>query len=156
MTPSRPAETDHRPGGWLFWTGAVVGWGIIAAGLIGLFADSDRTRPANAARFVLGAAVVHDLLLAPVVICLGLVVNRASPRRWRPVVQGALIVTGAVALFSVPFVRGYGRVSTNPSILPGNYTAGLATVLAVVWGVAALLLVLRLRLSPKPPTSPPP
>ncbi|MGH9182172.1 MAG: hypothetical protein ACRDY5_10715, partial [Acidimicrobiales bacterium] len=138
-------DSQARPGGPVFWAGAVVGWGIIAAGLVGLFAESARTRPPDAARFVLGAALVHDLLVAPLVIALGLLVNRLAPRRSRPVVQGALIVSGAVALFSVPFVRGYGRQPTNPSVLPGNYAAGLATVLALVWGAAALLLVMRLR-----------
>lgn len=142
MTAPAP---DAEPGGRVFWAGAVVGWGVIIAGLIGLFVDSGRTRPPNAARFVLGAALVHDLLIAPAVVALGLLVNRVAPRRWRPVVQGALIVSGAVALFSVPLVGGYGRVSTNPSILPGNYTAGLATVLALVWATAAALVVVRWR-----------
>lgn len=134
-------------GGAVFWIGAVVGWGIMAAGLIGFFADDARTRPANAARFVLGAAVVHDLLVAPAVILVGLAVNRLAPARARPVVQGALLVSGAVALFSVPFVRGYGRVSTNPSILPGNYAAALLTILAAIWATATVLVLRRLRKS---------
>ncbi len=143
--PPPPPPPPAEPGGRLFWAGAAAGWVIIGIGVVGLLADSARTRPLDAGRFVVGAAVVHDLLVAPLVVVLGLLVNRVAPRRWRPVVQGALIVSGAVALFSVPIVRGYGRVSTNPSILPGNYTAGLATVLGAVWATAALVLAVRRR-----------
>jgi hypothetical protein len=141
VTAPAPVPGDGRPRGRLAWAGVAAGWAVMVVGVVGLLADGDRTRPANAARFVLGAALVHDLLLAPLVVAIGLAVNRLAPRRWRPVAQGALIVSGVAVLFSWPFVRGYGRVSANPSILPGDYGAGLATVLAAVWVVAALLVL---------------
>ena len=42
-------------------------------------------------------------------------------RAWlRPALQGTLLVTAAVVLVSVPVVGGFGRLATNPSILPGD------------------------------------
>lgn len=102
-------------------------------GVWGLASDPDRTQPGESARFVLGAAVVHDLLLAPVVVLAGWGVAKVVPVRARGPVQAALIVSAVVALFSVPFVRGYGKVAPNPSILPRNYGAGLAVILAAIW-----------------------
>lgn len=42
-------------------------------------------------------------------------------------------------LFAFPFVRGYGAMPTNPTILPRDYTRGLLIVLAVVWVVTAAM-----------------
>ncbi len=128
---------EEAPPGRLFWPAVGVGWVVMTIGALGLVSDPDKTQPGESIRFVVGAAVVHDLLLAPVVVLVGWGLAKVVPERARGPVQAALIVSGMVALFSVPFVRGYGRVSTNPSILPRNYGGGLAVILAAVWVVAA-------------------
>ena len=130
--------TGPAGGGRLFWAAAAVGWAVMGAGAWGLLSHAERTRPADAARFVLGLAVGHDLLLAPVVVLLGWGVARVVPRRVRGTVQAALVVSAVVLLFAFPFVRGYGRVSTNPSVLPRDYGRGTAVVLAAVWGAAVV------------------
>lgn len=139
--PGPAGGEEHRPDappGRLFWPAVALGWVVMAAGATGLLTDAGRTRPAESVRFVLGAAVVHDLLLAPVVVAAGWAVARVVPKQARGPVQAAMIVSSVVALFAVPFVRGYGRVSTNPSILPRNYGAGLAVILVAVWVVVAV------------------
>lgn len=148
MSTTSRSDPTSEPGGPAFWIGAVVGWGVIVAGIVGLLSQSGQTRPTDAARWVLGAAVLHDLVLAPIVIGIGLLLTKVAPRRWRAVVQGAFVITAMVSLFSIPFVRGYGRIANNPSLLPGNYATGLLTVLAVVWAGAAVVLVVRLRRRP--------
>lgn len=148
VTSTASDQTISEPGGPAFWIGAVVGWGVIVAGIVGLLSQSGQTQPKDAARWVLGAAVLHDLVVAPVVIGLGLLLTKVAPRRWRAVVQGAFVISAMVSLFSIPFVRGYGRIANNPSLLPGNYATGLLTVLAVVWAGAAVILVVRLRRRP--------
>lgn len=138
--PSTPA-----PPGRLFWPAVACGWAVMAAGAWGLVAHADRTKPGESARFVLGAAVVHDLLLAPVVVLAGWGVAKVVPARARAPVQAALVVSAVVALFSLPFVRGYGRVATNPSILPRNYGAGLGMLLVGTWVTAAIVVAVRCR-----------
>ena len=145
LEPGR--DDDHRAGP-LFWISAAAGWAVIAWGLRGVFQHSLDTRPANLARFVVGGALLHDLIVAPLVIVAGVLLARAVPGRARAVVQGALAISGIVALFSYPLVRAYGLAANNPTSLPRNYTAGLLIVLGVVWAVAAGLVILRLRRTP--------
>ena len=135
----------HASPGRLFWPAVVCGWMVMAIGAWGLLSDPDKTKPGESVRFVLGAAVVHDLILAPVVVLAGWGVAKVVPARVRGPVQAAVIVSAMVALFSVPFVRGYGRVATNPSILPRNYSAGLAVILVGVWVTAAGVVFVRSR-----------
>ena len=137
-------EDVHRAGP-LFWISAVAGWAVIGWGLRGIFQHSLDTRPANLARFVVGGALLHDLVVAPLVILAGVAVARAVPRRARAVVQGALVVTGVLALFSYPLVRAYGLAANNPTSLPHNYGLNLLIVLGVVWAVAAGAIVLKSR-----------
>ena len=147
MSPAtlEPERDDDRRAGPLFWISAVAGWAVIGFGLRGIFEKSLDTRPGNLARFVVGGALLHDLLVAPVVILLGVLLARAVPGRARAIVQAALAVTGIVALFSYPLVRAYGLAAKNPTSLPRNYTAGLLIVLGVVWAIAAGLVIVRLR-----------
>lgn len=148
--PARPPATNdgHDRPGRLFWLGVVAGWALIAVGVWGLVSDGARTRPQEALGFVLGAALVHDLVLAPAVVVAGWALSRVVRGRARGPVQAGVVVSSMVVLFSVPFVRGWGRVATNPSILPRDYGAGLAVVLGAVWVAVALTLVIG-RWSPR-------
>jgi hypothetical protein len=137
--------------GRLFWISAVVGWAFIGWGLRGVFHYHIDTRPGELARFFIGGALIHDLILAPVVLLVGYVVVRVAPAGWRAYVQAALIISGLLILFTYPEVRDYARVLHNPTSLPHNYTANLAIVIGVVWGVTGLVAVIhRVRSRSRP------
>jgi hypothetical protein len=144
---------DRRPGGRRFWLSAAVGWSVIAFGVGGVLANRVDTRPASLARFVVGGALVHDLVVAPLVVLVGLLVARAlpGPGRARAAVQVAAILSGVAALFAYPLVRGYGRALGNPTSLPRNYGVGLAVVVGAVWLAALAVLVLAPARRPRPP-----
>lgn len=129
----------------LFWASAVAGWAVIGFGLRGILQHGVDTRPADLAAFVVGGALLHDLVAAPLMILAGVAVARAVPGPARAVVQGALAVTAILALFSFPLVRAYGLAANNPTSLPHNYTANLLAMLGGVWALAAVVLLLRLR-----------
>ena len=139
-----PAGDGHRTGA-LFWISAAAGWVVIGLGVRGILQHSIDTRPLDLARFVVGGALLHDLVVAPLVILAGVLVARTVPTRSRAVVQAALVVSGLVALFSYPLVRAYGLAANNPTSLPHNYARSLLVVLGVVWAVAAAAVVVRLR-----------
>ena len=145
--PPHDASPHDAPptAGPLFWISAAVGWVIIAVGLRGIFVHDIDTRPRDLARFVVGGALLHDLLVAPLVLLLGVAVARTVRGRARAAVQGALAVSGIVALFSWPLVRAYGLATRNPTSLPHNYTANLLAVLGFVWAVAAAILIFHVR-----------
>lgn len=143
--PLEPGRDDGRAGP-LFWLSAAVGWAVIlGVGLRGIFAHRIDTRPANLAHFVVAGALLHDLVVAPVVIVLGVLLVRAVPGRDRAVVQAALAISAIVALFSYPLVRAYGLATHNPTSEPHNYARNLLIVLAAVWLVAAAAAVGRRR-----------
>lgn len=131
--------------GRLFWVSAAIGWGVIAWGVVGIFSNSLDTRPANLARFVVGGALLHDLIVAPLAIIAGVLLVRAVRGPARAPVQAALVVSAIVALFAYPLVRAYGLAANNPTSLPHNYAANLMIVLGVIWAVAAGVVAFRLR-----------
>ena len=141
MTP----EAERHRLGPRFWLTALAGWSIIAIGLRGILSNPIDTRPPELARFVVGGALLHDLVVAPLVLVLAAGLAKVVPGRARPVVQAALVATAALALFSYPLVRGYGRAAGNPTSLPHDYALNLTIVLGVVWAVAAVALLLRMR-----------
>jgi len=149
-SPVEAGTAEVTKGGPAFWVSAVAGWAIIAVGLRGILQHSVDTRPGNLARFVVGGALLHDLVVAPLVIVAAVVVGKAVPGRARAVVQGALVVSAVVALFSYPLVRAYGLAANNPTSLPHDYAANLLAVLGLVWAVAAVLALVRLRRARRP------
>jgi hypothetical protein len=124
----------------------VAGGLVMAWGVAGLLRHASSTVPVSWVRWLLGVLLAHDLLLAPALLVVGVLVGRA-PGPWRPPLRAALIVSGTLALVSLPLLLGYGRAAQpgNTSVLPGNYLASLAGVLAVVWVLAAAWGLYRLR-----------
>jgi hypothetical protein len=140
QTPSQTnEETTSRRG---LIVGLVLGLPIIGYGVRGALVDAADTEPAELATWIVGSAVVDDLLLVPLVLGVGFVARRLVPAVAWPAVRAGLIVTGALCLVAWPFVRGYGRDPSIPSLLNRNYGAGLTAAVAIVWaGVAVWLAV---------------
>lgn len=156
-----PASQEAPRYGRLFWALLPVGAALIAWGVVGLLRDADLTAPVSWLRWFLGGLLAHDLLLAPVIFAVGLATRRL-PAALRPAVRAALIVSGTLVLLSVPLLLGYGRATQpgNVSLLPGDYPANLALVLAAVWliamawalrGPVSRAIAWRRRRAPVPP-----
>ena len=136
MTVEPQSSERHGVG---FWFAVVLGAGFMVVGVLDyLDATPDFERRANFAAFVIGADVAHDFLLAPIACFVGWIVWRACPRVvWAPVRFG-LIASASLLVIALPGLRETADVSQNPTIQPLNYATGFATVLAVVWIIAAL------------------
>ncbi|MBA3304103.1 MAG: hypothetical protein H0U26_09565, partial [Acidimicrobiia bacterium] len=143
----RRTVPEPEPYPWTFWPAVVIGTVLMAVGVRGLLANSADTQPVRWVVLFLASAVIHDVVLAPVVIAVGWLLSRRLGPNWlRAPLQGALICSGAVVLVAFPLVRGYGRQSGNDTILPLDYGRGLLLVLAAIWvGTAAVVGVGRFR-----------
>jgi hypothetical protein len=126
----------------LFWGLTVVGLGVMGFGLYGIVRFQGTgildVRVRQMATWVIGAVVVHDLVVAPLVLATGRGLRWVRPRMLRAPLQTGLAATALVTLLAYPLIRGYGVRGADPSRLPLNYTVGYLALLAVIWlGCAA-------------------
>lgn len=142
-------------GGTRFWVCAIVGLGIVAFGLHGLLNARLIGSVGSWAAYLFGGLIVHDALLAPLAVAASVALIYLVPTRIRPAVQGTLIVAGVVALVAIPVVGGWGRKPGNPTLLPRDYTAGLAIAMSVIV-VVGLLTAIRAARRPAQQSAPDP
>ena len=105
------------------------------------FATRPKTMPLVWLKWLVGLLLVHDFVLAPLVLWSAAGCAMWTPEAWRWPLQLGLVTSGVLVLASVPVLVGVGRRTqpSNASVLPGHYPLALVGVLVVVWlGVLAL------------------
>lgn len=95
--------------------------------------------------WIVGGVVVHDGLVAAVALVVGLLVSRVVPRVARGPLTVGLVVLGTITVVAVPFVGRFGALPDNPTLLPRDYTAGYAGIVALVVLGVVVGVVLRAR-----------
>jgi len=112
------------------------GVGVLIAGYGGwlLFSRQDLRQLTNLAEWIVGGIVLHDAVLAPVVVVVGWLCARALPVHPRGLLVRTVILLGPVTLIAVPVLFGGGSDPTNPTIDGRHYGHG--------WAVVALACVL--------------
>lgn len=148
-TTRRPGQPDaadgvgHRDGGRVFWITTAIGWSVMAGAVIGAFGDRRDAQPTVLARWLVGSALLHDLLWLPIIAIVGAVLARVGRRDRVPgPVRWAIATSAVLAVIAWPFVRGYGRNPGNPSLLPRNYAHGLVAYLVLTWLLAGVALAI--------------
>jgi hypothetical protein len=134
----------------LAWARAVLvltGLAGLTWGVAGFVTHPRATVPSNALTWLAGGVILHDAVLVPAVSVLGLALNRLVRAPYRAVAQGALIVSGALALATLPQWRGYGGTPGNSTVDALAYGRNLLLVLAAVWAVAGAIMAWRYRAS---------
>jgi hypothetical protein len=134
--------TPHPPGGPLFWIGLVLGASFVAFGLIGIWLDRTDTHPVELVGWLGSAGVVHDAMLAPIVVGLAWLTGRLPPSSRTPVRLG-LAMSALVTAIAWPLVRRWGAAASNPSLLPLDYTRNLISVLTGIWVVVGAATLFR-------------
>ncbi|WP_156388668.1 hypothetical protein [Nocardioides sp. Root151] len=122
----------------------------VAAGAWGAWLLYDATpwdRWPNLLVWLAGGVLLHDAVLAPVVLVLGCSAARVVPWFRGPVVVGAVLL-GALTLVAVPVLGGWGRRPDNPTLLDRDYTAGWFVVAGgILVGVLVAAAVVRSRMT---------
>ncbi|OZM73479.1 hypothetical protein CFN78_07965 [Amycolatopsis antarctica] len=89
-----------------------------------------------AAAWLFGGPLAHDLLVAPVVGVVGLLLIRALPAAWRAPVRLALVLTAMLGLLAFPLLWREFGTPPSPGLHDADTTTGLLLTLAVVWTVS--------------------
>jgi len=87
------------------------------------------------ALWMIGIVLIHDGLLAPLVVGIGWLLARAAPPRARRYLQAALIVGGLITIITIPLIVREGTQPPAKALLLQNYGANLAILLALVAAV---------------------
>ena len=82
--------------------------------------------------WAVGGVVVHDGVLAPLVVVLGVAVAVRAPAWWRTPVLLAAVVLGPLTLLAVPVLGRFGARPDNPTLLDRPYWLGYLLVVGVV------------------------
>ncbi|MFE9401210.1 hypothetical protein ACFYNY_05475 [Streptomyces sp. NPDC006530] len=85
--------------------------------------------------WLVGAVVLHDGIIAPLVVAVGLLTGGLKNRG---LLRGTLLTAGCLVLIALPLLLR-PLPTNNPSVLPLDYVQGLLISLAVL-AVLALLL----------------
>ncbi|MGW1161201.1 hypothetical protein ACWD5Q_28275 [Streptomyces sp. NPDC002513] len=106
---------------------------------IGAFLLSDTGDPTGVLVWLGGALVLHDVVIAPLVLLAGLLLVRGGGRG---PVRGALTVAGALTAVALPVLVRPGATA-NSSVLPLDYPRNWLLVLVAVATGTALLTAAR-------------
>ncbi|MFZ7089176.1 hypothetical protein [Curtobacterium sp. RRHDQ10] len=124
----------------LVWVGVLV----LAFGAYTMVTTLKPARIGGLATWLLGAVILHDAILSPFIVLVGLQLRRAgrSLRTWVLVVVQAAIVVGAVLAVTVlPEIGAQHHGAKNPTVLPFDYTVRFLVVEAVLAVVVVVALV---------------
>ena len=89
--------------------------------------------------WLIGSIIVHDAVIAPLVIATGLLIAMLPARG---LVRGALVTAGCLTLIALPVLLAPGT-PRNPSVLPLDYPRNWLLSLAAVAVLAAAVPVAR-------------
>ncbi|MCW2865851.1 MAG: hypothetical protein JWR20_39, partial [Marmoricola sp.] len=113
----------------------------VAAGLFGVVRlfRLDASGLLDALLWMVGAAVVHDAVVAPLVLLVAWVLRRVLPGRWRTRVTVGLVVVATVTATAVPVLGRFGERPDNPTLLDRPYWVGWLVLVVLVAAVVLLL-----------------
>ena len=85
--------------------------------------------------WMIGAVVIHDGVLSPLIIGIGVLVH-AVPARARRYLQAGLVTAGSVVVIALPLIVRRGSQPAAKAILQRNYTSDLTLVIGLVAAVS--------------------
>lgn len=92
-----------------------------------------------------GGVILHDALLAPATLAVGLLLARVVPSSWRGTVTAVLVVVGTITVLAIPVLGRFGARPDNPTLLDRHYLAGWFALVVLVLAGAVVVRIARLR-----------
>ena len=121
---------------------AVAGGLLLALGLFRLVTELDRGDLVALSLWLVVAVLLHDAVVAPLTVGVGVVLTRL-PARGRRYVQGALVVGSLITVIAIPLIDRQGTQPEAKALLLRDYAGNLALLLGLVTAVALVLYAVR-------------
>ena len=128
----------------------VVGIALLVVGGLVLLEDVAPKRYGGILLWLAGAIVIHDGIIAGLVIAVNLTLRKAGrkvPLGVLAIVQGAIVVGAMVSLIVFPQIVKQGIGTLNPTILPLDYTGNLVLFYGVLVAATAVAIAVYLRVT---------
>ena len=119
----------------------------VGFGLWGLWLMRDFTREqlTSEAFWLAGGVILHDAVLAPVVVGVGYVASRVLPGHFRSSTATAFLIWGTLTIAFLPTLSGEGGKAGNHTILGKPYVLSWIVMTLVLAGGAIIAAQLRRR-----------
>lgn len=122
-----------------------VGVLVTAYGAFLLLSRQDLGQLVGAAVWLASGVVLHDFVLAPVVIGLVGAGALVTPDRARVPVVAGLVVLGSTTLLAIPVLGRFGARADNATLLDRDYGAGWLAFAGLVLLAVVVSTLLRAR-----------
>jgi len=128
-----------------FWRIACATAGILLLlfGAVNLLTNVDFGSLLLLALWLIGAVVIHDGIVSPLVIGVGWFIHRTVPPRARRYLQGGLIAAGLITVVAIPMISQQGAEPASKALLQQNFGGNLTILLGVVAAVSLCLYAAR-------------
>lgn len=119
----------------------------VGFGLWGLWLMRDFTREqlTSEAFWLAGGVVLHDAILAPVVVLIGYAASKILPRHFRSATATAFLVWGTLTIVFLPVLSGQGGKPGNDTILGKPYVLSWIVLTLVLVAYAIVASVVQRR-----------
>ena len=121
----------------------VVGAAGVAYGLY-LLLGQPPDRTVDVVLWAAGSVLVHDAVIAPVVLVLGVLAATRAPAWLRVPLVRLLVVVGPLTLVAIPVLGRFGARTDNPTLLDRPYWAGYLGIVAIALVLTAADALRRL------------
>jgi hypothetical protein len=127
----------------------LLGLALLGLGVVVLFQEVKPTRYIGILSWFIGALMIHDGIIAPVIFMVTVIMRRVFvrvPAVVVAIIQGALVIGGIITIIVVPEIlkKWIGTLST--SILPQNYALHLGFFYVALVVLTAIAIGIYVRL----------
>ena len=119
-------------------------------GAVSLLTNVDFGNLLVLALWLIGAVVIHDGILSPVVLGVGWALHRWVPARARRYAQAGLIAAGLITVVAIPMILQQGAEPASKALLRQNFGGNLTLLLGLVAAGSLLLYAVRVARDPRP------
>jgi hypothetical protein len=95
------------------------------------------------AAWMIGAVLIHDGIVSPVVVAVGWVLHRFVPARGRGYLQAALIMGGLVTIIAIPMIHLRNSQPAIKAILRQNFAGNLTLLLGIIGAGTLIAYAIR-------------